>query len=63
MALTLPIYKRHNTFILYLRVAGRQIKRSLGMLDLLQVLSSQSGPLDDDSVAVGEGMPGGVYIG
>lgn len=33
MALTLPIYKRHNTFVLHLRVAGRQIKRSLGTLD------------------------------
>jgi len=33
MALTLPIYKRNNTFVLHLRVAGRQIKRSLGTLD------------------------------
>lgn len=33
MALTLPVYKRHNTFVLHLRVAGRQIKRSLGTLD------------------------------
>jgi HSP20 family protein len=32
MALTLPIYKRHNTFVLHLRVADRQIKHSLGTL-------------------------------
>ena len=33
MALTLPIYKRGNTFVLHIRIAGRQIKRSLATND------------------------------
>ncbi len=33
MSLTLPIYKRGNTFVLHIRIAGRQIKRSLATND------------------------------
>ena len=33
MALTLPIYKRGNTFVLHIRIDGRQIKRSLATND------------------------------
>ncbi len=33
MSLSLPIYKRGNTFVLHIRIAGRQIKRSLATND------------------------------
>ncbi len=33
MALTLPIYKRGNTYVLHIRIGGRQIKRSLATND------------------------------
>ena len=33
MTLSLPIYKRGNTFVLHIRIAGRQIKRSLATND------------------------------
>ncbi len=33
MALNLPIYKRGNSYVLHMRIAGKQIKRSLGTLE------------------------------
>lgn len=67
MALTLPIYKRNNTFVLHLRVEGKQIKRSLGTLEpslakvramqLLGMLLSQAGALAPPSAKAWNAAP------
>lgn len=66
MALSLPIYKRGNTYVLHLRVAGKQIKRSLGTLDpsLAKIRAMQLlGEILTNSGAVSPASPQGWRSG
>lgn len=66
MPLSLPIYKRVNTYVLHLRVAGKQIKRSLGTLDrsLAKIRAMQLlGEILTNSGAVSPASPQGWRCG